>query len=231
MLKVEAQSASGQLATPPATAAPAVEFRTAKDSDLSSSYQNVAPAAKSSTVLTRFKVTQHGSGIQIVDNDGSVYSGSWQPRATQNAVNRALLNGNNQPLNQALDQNGITAGGAAPAQNQAAAIVQTAAQTYSVQFSGDNRTLKQKVVFTGDLSVVMAAGAAGAAANNGPASNGNNQQTFGYANANGGVNESSQSFANNGFIQPSLWLSSYIVGKATIAGTNQLVINAISVAP
>jgi hypothetical protein len=194
-----------------------------KDSKQGGSYQNVAASAKASRVLTRFHVTQNGSDIQIVDYDGSVYRGSWAPKVAQNSVNRSVMNGNNQ----VLEQNSAPPAGTAQPQI-GGAYVQTASQVYSVRVSGDNRTLKQRVVFAGDLSVVLTANGL---ANNAAAVSGLAQNATGNGVSNAGQLENNQNGYGNGGSQQSLWLNSFIVGKATVAGTNQVEINAISVAP
>ena len=186
------------------------------------SYQNVAASAKASRVLTRFKVIQNGSDIQIIDGDGSVYVGSWAPKVAQNRVNRVLMNG----INQVPEQNALPPAGAV--QSQAGGYAQTASQVYSVRVSGDNRTLNQRVVFAGDLSVVLTANVL---ANYAPAASGLAQNATGNGVSNVSQLENNKYSFVNGDSQQSLWLNSFIVGRATVAGTNQVEVNAISVAP
>lgn len=201
---------------------PAFRLPDAKETVPSSSYQNVAASAKASMVLTRFKVIQNGNDIQIVDYDGSVYRGSWQPKVAQNTVNQALQNGNSQISEPKAE---LPAG--AVQWQVGGAAVQTASRVYSVKVTGNNRTLKQKVVFSGDLSVVLTVNTL---ANNSPAPN----DALQNATANTvstGLADNSQNNLSNGSSQQSLWQNSFIVGKAVVAGTNQVEINAISVAP
>ena len=107
-------------------------------------FEDKAPPAHA--VLASFQLEQTGSQLRIVDGDGSVYSGYVQPA---DAARRAR-----------------SAKAAAPAVAGAArapvrALKQTtassldsdrlASQSYSFRVVGTNRSLNQKVVFTGDL--------------------------------------------------------------------------------
>jgi hypothetical protein len=188
------------------------------------SYQNVAASAKATPVLTRFKVTQNGGDIQIEDFDGSIYRGSWAPKVAQDSATRYFLNGNNR----ASAQNAQPPSEGVVQSQNAAANVQTVSQVYSVKVSGDNRTLKQRVVFFGDLSVVMTANAF---ANNAGTVDGLAQNARANGVSNVSQRENNQNAVVNGAGGQALWLNSFIVGNATVAGTNQFQINAIAVGP
>jgi hypothetical protein len=96
-------------------------------------------------VLVSFQLEQSGRDLRITDSDGSVYTGSLQAPAPvttsppSGAARRPLASTLNAP--ESAKQTPF-AYGAAP----------EAAQTYSFRVAGTNRSLKQKVVFTGSLT-------------------------------------------------------------------------------
>ena len=104
--------------------------------------------------------------------------------------------------------------------------VQSASQVYSLRVSGDNRTLKQTLIFTGDLSVVLTANTL---ANNASSANGELQRANVKAVPQTGVTDNH--VLRNGSMQPSVWLNSFIRGHAIVGGTNQVEVNAMSVGP
>jgi hypothetical protein len=159
---------------------------------LNNAYQNTSTSPRSGVVLTRFQVIQNGKDIRFVDYDGSVYRGSWEPQTAE--IQTDALSAQNQAQ--------AAANGPNQAQNQNGANAQSTAQTYLVNVSGDNLTLKQKVTFTGGLSVMLNASSAG-----------------------------NYSLSNQNQHQPVVWLNSVIAGQATVAGTNHIEVNAVSVAP
>ena len=203
-------------------ASPAFQPPSGKESSESSSFQNMASAAKAGIVLARFKVIQNGADIQIVDSDGSIYRGSWEPKVAQKTFNRALINANNQ----IAGQNVQVAASVVQSPIGGGASVQTASQVYSLRVSGDNRTLKQRIVFTGDLSLVLTADSF---ANN--ALSANDALTSPAANAVPSTGMTVNNTVSNGSIQQPIWLNSFILGNAIVGGTNQVEVNAISVAP
>jgi hypothetical protein len=99
-----------------------------------------------------------------------------------------------------------------PAQNLANRNESAAAPNYFFRVTGTNRTLKQNVVFTGNL-LPMASAAMNA-----------QQSLAGSFNAGGGQ---SQSAAANQ--RP--WAGVRIAGVAVIAGTNNIEINAVLLVP
>jgi hypothetical protein len=93
-------------------------------------FQNNITPSQAVPVLSNFQVQQNGNALRIVDQDGSVYSGSWR------LANRAA-NTRNQPT-------------PAPSARSLEDNLQ-AAQNYLFRVHGMNRTLRQSVVFTGSL--------------------------------------------------------------------------------
>ena len=201
---------------------PAFQLSSSKESGQSGFFQNMATAAKASVVLTRFKFIQNGNTIQIIDNDGSIYRGSWEPKVAQKTVNGAMMNANSQ----IAGQNVPVAAGLVQSQIGGDNSVQSASQVYSLRVSGDNRTLKQTLIFTGDLSVVLTANTL---ANNASSANGELQRANVKAVPQTGVTDNH--VLRNGSMQPSVWLNSFIRGHAIVGGTNQVEVNAMSVGP
>jgi prepilin-type processing-associated H-X9-DG protein len=158
-------------------------------------FKNTATQVKAASVLANFQVQQNGSAIRVVDADGSVYDG-------------VLLADN------AVAQNGLVVAPTQqmePAQNLANRNESAAPQNYFFRVTGTNRTLKQNVVFTGNLLPLASTAV-------------NAQQSFANSNANG---VQSQSAAANQ--RP--WSGVRIAGTAVIAGTNNIEINAVLLAP
>lgn len=83
-------------------------------------------------VLTAFEVARAGDKVRITDADGSVYEGEVLPPPASKVAMRGI------------------SGMAAAAGGKKAET--TTNETYSFQVSGLNRNLKQKVVFTGNLT-------------------------------------------------------------------------------
>jgi hypothetical protein len=149
-------------------------------------------------------VQQNGNAIRVVDADGSVYDGSLLPES-------------------AVAQNGpapattLTSPVTAPTQAERAKTIASrnesqTAQNYFFRVTGMNQTLKQNVVFAGNLLAIASATT-------------NWQQSFG-GNAAGGQLPSAPSNLNQ---LP--WSSSRIAGTAVIAGTNNIEINAVPLPP
>jgi len=102
--------------------------------------------APDSVVLKSFQIEQSGSSIRILDADGSVYTGSVQVAANA-ALQRSL----------ALKAAAPTAPQIAAGRNSAQTVTdagignsQTSSQ-YAFRVSGTNLTLRQRVVFDGNL--------------------------------------------------------------------------------
>jgi hypothetical protein len=171
-------------------------------------YRNVSTAAQTAPVLQSFQVLQNGDAISVVDRDGSVYQGSVQV-ATAEREEPALAE--------------APAGAAAPLQNQTK-VVQSAGnqqqtvQNYFFRVAGMNRTLKQNVVFSGNVEAL-------------PGAITNSIQNFGSSGGGGagGVVQNNQPVSTNQ--QQSQLSNSRVVGTAVIDRTNQIEINAVPVTP
>jgi hypothetical protein len=128
-----------------------------------------AKAATSVPVLAEFTLEQNGQALTVVDRDGSVYNGFVQPApadASETRLNyaaqdeRATLSDAAKPALSAIPaygKDGLAGINPAPS-NTAQAIVGGAqvlsaneAQNYFFRVEGTNRTLNQRVVFTGNM--------------------------------------------------------------------------------
>ena len=178
---------------------------------LQNSFKNTIAPTTAAPVLANFQVQQNGSAIRVVDADGSVYDGSLLP---ESAVAQ------NTPAPAATPPPIVTA----PAQpiERAKAIASREesqmAQNNFFRVSGMNQTLKQNVVFTGNLLATSDATK-------------NSQQSFsgsnGLVGGGGGGGGQSQSALNKQLS----WSNSRIAGTAVIADTNRIEINAEPLAP
>jgi hypothetical protein len=88
-------------------------------------------------VLNAFELEQTGGEIRVVDDDGSVYSGSLQ------LANQTALAGQPQGQTASFGKNG-------PSQEAR----QELTQNYFFRVSGTNRSLQQNVVFNGNLLMI-----------------------------------------------------------------------------
>lgn len=170
-------------------------------------------------VLRNFKVSQNGNMIRVVDQDGSIYTGTLQSEDYGvNAASWSNGGGNATRGGAATDKfNPNQTTGAGESGNNAP----SSAQNYSFRVGGMNRTLKQRVVFTAtllnDLSLMK-----------------NAQVTFGMgANAAVGAAVAQQLVQSRGTNQMAQlpWSSLRIAGTAVINHTNQMRINALPIAP
>ncbi len=144
--------------------------------------------AGAAPVLANFQVQQTGNAIRIVDADGSVYDGSLMP---QNAV----------------------------AKNETAPMerpVPPAAQAHHFSVTGTNLTLKQNMVFSGNLLAIS-----NPMPNPQPAMDGFSPEAGG-----GGVGGSQSGTTNR---LP--WSVLRITGTAVIGSTNTIEINAMPLSP
>jgi hypothetical protein len=172
-------------------------------------FKNTAAAVKSSPVLANFQVQQNGNAIHVVDADGSVYDGSLQPPEGVVAQTVSVQTAMPAPT------------GTVPAQNERQKTIVTrdelqTAQSYFFRVTGMNRTLKQNVVFAGNLLAMAEATT-------------NLQPSLHGSAGSGGV-------GFGGSPQLSLtnqlpWSNSRIAGTAVIADTNNIEINAVPQTP
>jgi len=100
----------------------------------------------SQTVLNSFQVEQTGETLRIVDEDGSVYTGSVQPVAMP--VTRIAPRGSG-PDGSALTLSERRRQLASP--TPAASLPVQGGQNFYFHVTGTNRSLKQNVVFTGNI--------------------------------------------------------------------------------
>ena len=171
--------------------------------------QTAAVAAKTPPVLASFEFQQNGSALAVVDRDGSVYNGTLQP------VELALQD----DLSKAKEPADRRAGDFETMQKDLGVVRNTLspAQNYFFRVSGTNRSLKQNVVFAGN--VITAARVTE-----------NVAQSFSNQISNGSAGQFQSANANASQAQ-ALFSNSRIQGTATIDHTNQVEINAVPVAP
>jgi hypothetical protein len=170
---------------------------------LQNSFRNNAVAARSTVVLAKFLVQQTGNAIRVMDADGSVYEGAVLEN-NANAPVSAGLPELPQEKSEAVRQNAAANGG-----RQSAA----AAQNYLFRVAGTNVTLKQTVVFTGNLIFSNHAPIAGMSATN-------------IAAQSGAILSAQQSNQNR---PPStLWSNVRIAGTAVVSLTNVIPVDASS---
>jgi hypothetical protein len=165
--------------------------------DMNSNSQKFRNAvANTAPVLASFELQQNGSSLAVVDADGSVYQGSLLTNnpVSQSQAPTAMLRG--------TTQNQVSPG----AKNEDAA-----GNNFYFRVSGQNRTSKQNVVFSGSLIPL-----AGDAVNSQAAATANNSAVAG---------EMSQ--AQNA----ALFSNSRIAGTATVDTTNQIEVNAMPMTP
>jgi hypothetical protein len=103
-------------------------------------------AMPAKAVLASFQVEQTGSQLRIVDGDGSVYSGYVQPVGAALRARSAKLEA---PAAAATTR--APGGALAPTTSSSLTSDQPASQNYAFRVAGTNRSLNQKVVFTGNL--------------------------------------------------------------------------------
>jgi hypothetical protein len=156
-------------------------------------FKNSVESAKPSVVLANFQVQQNGSAIRVVDADGSIYDGALQsenadlPIAVPDKVELEKSRSNRN-------------------ESQIAA-------NYFFRVTGMNQTLKQNVVFAGNLLAIS------------------NTPTTSPQLSGGNGNSSGAGFGG-GQLQAAItnqlpWSNSRITGTATIADTNRVEINAV----
>jgi len=181
-------------------------------SGLPSLFRNASVSAQATTVLQSFRVQQNGNAISIVDKDESVYSGSVQLSAA--TVQEEPIPAKSFAPSIAPPQSRMKA-------DQSAGNEQQAAQNYFFRVAGTNRTLRQNVVFTGNVQAIS----------NVPATVQqilSDRGNFGASGSVGGQNN--QPVAANQLPQ-GLLSNSRIIGTAVIDSTNQIEINAVPVTP
>lgn len=174
------------------------------DSLAQNSFKNTSALAKSAAVLANFQVQQAGNAIRVVDSDGSVYDGELQPD-NETAQKEQIAVATRQTPDE-REKAAVRRDEPQTPQNLQAANPQVL-QNFSFRVSGTNLTLKQNVVFAGNVLANSKAGQ-------------NRQQAYDNKAASGGAQ--SQSLLKNQL----LWSDSRIAGTAVVADTNNIEINA-----
>ncbi|MGO9478699.1 MAG: hypothetical protein ACLP7I_12235 [Limisphaerales bacterium] len=169
-------------------------------------FRNISKANKAVLVLANFQVQQNGNVVRIVDADGSVYDGSLlqESAVVQNGPASATT-----PAPPAITPTQVEQAKTSADQEKLQTV-----QNYFFRAAGTNRTLKQNVVFAGNLVVISNETT-------------NLQQTFSGSGGNSGGQM--QSAPTNQNQLP--WSNSRIVGTAAIAETNHIEINAVPLSP
>jgi hypothetical protein len=117
------------------------------------SFKNTITRSPSGPLLVNFQVEQNGSDIRIVDADGSVYEGTLM-LTNRGEANETRNTGGGGGAGPVAPPALATADTAQSAQPAGVAGSSPSPQYYFFQVNGMNRTLKQKVVFTGKLLVL-----------------------------------------------------------------------------
>ena len=176
---------------------------------LQNNFKNTAVQNKAAPVLANFQVQQKGNAVRVVDADGSVYDGSLLPEnaVAQNESAQAATSVPPAGAPRQMEREKIIAN------RDESKIQSQTVQNYLFRVSGLNQTLKQNVVFTGNLL-----------ANSYPASNAqklfNGSSGFGGGGSSGGQMQSA-------LTNQLPWSSSTIAGTAVVADTNSIEINAV----
>ena len=95
-------------------------------------------------ILVSFQLEQSAQGVRIIDGDGSVYTGSLQPTT---AFYRVSSGAEQRPISGIMSKAKVET--VAPAAGPVGGL--TAPAWFSFRVAGTNRSLKQSVVFTGNL--------------------------------------------------------------------------------
>jgi hypothetical protein len=203
--------AAMQTKSQPGTPAASQQFvQTSSAYNVQQVFKNAIASAKATPVLANFQLQQNGTAISVVDGDGSVYNGY-------------LLAGNAAVQNQPVALQKIYSPRAAPPPQlqemektaQMNKSAEQSTQNYFFRVAGTNRSLKQNVVFTGNLVTLSNSGQMARQGVNAPDAGG------------GGGNLFQPSVANQ--MQQSLLSNSRIAGTALINNTNAIQINAMPV--
>lgn len=204
------------------------------------------------TVLDEFTVAQNGEVLTIVDRDGSIYNGFARlaPESRQNFAGNNRIEHENPVQSVPNTGNGGRAGAALDqrAMNRAFVQTQNAPATtldiegqsqvspqsqlnfnaiemanYDFRVEGTNRSLNQRVVFTGNISHVSQNGMVSLADNNlQTGSNVSNSQTFRQQQ---NVTQFNQSYSNNGQQLPTM--NNYINGRVVVGNKREVELNAL----
>ena len=175
-------------------------------------FKNAAASAKLTPVLANFQFQQNGSAVVVVDEDGSVYNG-YLVAADETKLRNETADLKREPAKAAL-----------PAQKQAKDSQmdknpESSAQNYFFRVTGTNRSLRQNVVFTGNVLALSNVAQASSQTFNG---------SFNRAGSGGG---NISQVTDKNLYQQSLFSNSRIAGTAVVNSTNEIEINALPVTP
>jgi hypothetical protein len=175
------------------------------------SFKNKIAQTKAVPVLANFQLQQNGNVIRVVDADGSVYVGAMLPESSV---------AQNEPAPAATPPPAVVAPGRQfdRTKDIARQDESQTVQNYSFRVSGLNQTLKQHVVFTGNLLAVSDMSKVPQQAPGG------GSNLIGGSGGGGGGGNQMQSTLNKQQQIP--LLNSRIAGTAVIADTNRIEINA-----
>ncbi len=158
-------------------------------------------------MLANFQVQQNGTAIRVVDADGSVYDGALQPEIAGAQNEQVTAGASTLPMNREKS----IASRDEPQQAENSQM----AQNYFFRVAGTNLTLKQNVVFAGNLLANFKVTANGQQANN---RNGN---------FSGGGGAGSGGQLQSAITNQLPWSNSRIAGMAVISDTNNIEIDAV----
>lgn len=116
------------------------QVQTFQNISMTQLFRNQMPAdgqPAPATVMAQFRVEQDGAAVRIIDNDGSVYTGSLQEAEIAASAKPAPT------VAMRADQKRFA--------RPAAQASPDDTQNFRMEVTGTNRTLNQKVVFTGNL--------------------------------------------------------------------------------
>ncbi len=107
-------------------------------------------APPASQVLNNFQVEQNGNQLRVIDDDGSTYTGLIETAAAEDSNTRQVLNQTQTAKFKEAAPVGPSKVGAQQLATDQAMNFQNA-QNYAFRVSGFNNTVRQPVVFTGNL--------------------------------------------------------------------------------
>jgi hypothetical protein len=99
------------------------------------------------SVLLSFQVEQNGNEMKIIDHDGSVYTGSWHLADTLPRVRSPKSEDSSSSKLQVEPER-------KSGEKVSATLQDTGSQAFLFTVAGTNRSLKQRVVFTGNVQTI-----------------------------------------------------------------------------
>lgn len=180
---------------------------------LQNSFRNNAVSLSAPAVLANFLVQQTGNAIRVLDADGSVYDGAMMDQAAN--ATPEMPPPSTESAATVRDQSDTTR------QLVISGVAEKSApQNYFFRVAGMNRTLKQNVVFTGNLMMIS----------NNVAYGGGEMLVTNHlirGQIGGQVQAPTQQLSQNS-PQSAIWSNARIAGTAVISVTNIIKIDATS---